>query len=114
MRFVALAAVVVLAGLTGSLLGYPTGAAEQFSPPPLVTQGESSGLIALASPPTGEVQQFTVVDPATRAMAVYHVNLKSGQIELKSARNLRFDLQLEDYNGVTPKAKEVRIQVQGR
>jgi len=113
MRFVALAAVVIFAGMSGSLSGYPAAVGDQFAPPPLVAQGDASGLTTLASPPVGDLQQFTVVDPATRAMAVYHVNLKSGQIELKCVRNLRFDLQLEDYNGVTPKAKEVRIQVQG-
>jgi hypothetical protein len=113
MRLAAMAVLVALGGLTGSLLGNPAAGVEQVSPPPFTVSGESQGLITLASPPLGEVQQFTVVDPATRAMAVYHVDLKTGQIELKSVRNLRFDLQLEDYNGVTPKAKEVRIQVQG-
>jgi len=71
-------------------------------------------LVTIASPPQDGLQMFTVVDPATRAMAVYHTDLKSGLVTLMSVRNLQWDLQLEDYNSVAPKAREVRIQVQGR
>lgn len=113
MRFVAMAAMVIFGGLAGSLLGNPAVGGEQFPPPTFTPAGETTGLTTVASPPQGDIQQFTIVDSATRAMAVYHVNLKTGQIELKGVRSLRFDFQLEDYNGVTPKAKEVRLQVQG-
>lgn len=115
MRIVVAAALGSLIWLTGTLAGVPAaGGLQPSAALPLVAAGDSQGLITLASPPVEGSQQFTVVDPATRAMAVYHVDLKGGQITLKSVRNLRWDLQLEDYNGVTPKAREVRIQVQGQ
>lgn len=113
MRVVVAVALLSLVGLTTLVLGNPAQVGGQTVAPPPVVSGESQGLITLASPPVEGIQQFTVVDPSTRAMAVYHVDLKGGQITLKSVRNLRWDLQLEDFNGVTPKAREVRIQVQG-
>ncbi len=113
MRVVVMAAVVMLGCLTGMFWGIPAAGGDPLSDPAPASAGEPQGLATLASPPIDGVQQFTVVDSATRAMAVYHVDLKSGQITLKSVRNLRWDLQLEDFNSVAPKAREVRIQVQG-
>lgn len=112
MRIVVVVAVVMLGCLTGALWGTPAAEGNTSEPSPAAA-GEPHGLVTLASPPIDGIQQFTVVDSATRAMAVYHVDLKGGQITLKSVRNLRWDLQLEDFNSVAPKAREVRIQVQG-
>ncbi len=112
MRVVVVATMVVLGWLAGSCLGVPAVGGVPTAAP--VTASASPGLVTIASPPQDGLQMFTVVDPATRAMAVYHVDLKSGQTTLMSVRNLQWDLQLEDYNSVAPKAREVRIQVQGR
>ena len=112
MRVVVVATMVVLGWLAGSCLGVPAVGGVPAAAP--VTASASPGLVTIASPPQDGLQMFTVVDPATRAMAVYHVDLKSGQTTLMSVRNLQWDLQLEDYNSVAPKAREVRIQVQGR
>lgn len=111
MRVAAVAALVLLGWLSGSVLGIPfDGGAPAVSTAPV---GPHQGLMTIASPPQEGQQMFTVIDSATRAMAVYHVDLKSGQATLRSVRNLHWDLQLEDFNSVTPKAREVRLQVQG-
>lgn len=60
--------------------------------------------------PTG-VQQISVIDSRTKALAVYHVDPATGKIQLKSARNLAWDLQMEHFNGQSPLPSEIR-QVQ--
>ncbi len=57
----------------------------------------SNGLIAFSettTTPEGAVQHVTIIDPAQKAMCVYHIHMASGQIELKSARKIEWDLQL--------------------
>ncbi len=53
-------------------------------------------------------QQVVVIDPRQQAMSVYHVDLKTGRITLKSVRNIRWDLQMLHYNGDNPLPQEIR------
>jgi hypothetical protein len=69
------------------------------SPPALVTYVGSSA---------GDTQIITVIDPAQRAMAIYHVNGTTGEIALKSVRNMTWDLQMVQYNSGKPLPQEVR------
>ena len=59
-------------------------------------------------------QQLTVIDPRSRVMSVYHVELASGAITLKSVRNIHWDLQLSEYNGVNPLPNEIRATLLDR
>ena len=60
--------------------------------------------------PTG-VQQLVVLDGRARTMAVYHIEPVNGKLQLKSVRNLVWDLQMEHFNGQPPLPSELR-QVQ--
>lgn len=60
---------------------------------------------------TSGTQQIVVVDTDTRTMAVYHVEPAQGKIQLKSVRNLVWDLKMEQFNAQTPLPSELR-QVQ--
>ncbi|HEX7376740.1 MAG TPA: hypothetical protein VF278_06485 [Pirellulales bacterium] len=66
---------------------------------------------AAADEQNEQVQQVTIIDPKTRVMAVYHVKAKSGEIELKNVRKFDWDLQMEEFNAVSPLPREVRSQV---
>ena len=57
--------------------------------------------------PTG-TQQIVVVDTADRAMAVYHVEPSDGKIQLKSVRQMDWDLRMEHFNGQSPLPSELR------
>lgn len=59
-------------------------------------------------------QQITMVDLQRRVMSVYHVDTKSGQIILKSVRNVRWDFELEDFNGSIPTPGEIRSMAKNR
>ena len=59
-----------------------------------------------AETPTG--QQLTVIDSGRRAMAVYMIEKATGRVTLKSVRQLHWDLQLEEFNGVSPTPREIQ------
>ena len=49
-----------------------------------------------------------IFDPVRQVFAVYHVDSASGQIMLKSVRNLSADLQLPQFNSSNPAPKEIQ------
>ncbi|MCA9133439.1 MAG: hypothetical protein KDA45_09805 [Planctomycetales bacterium] len=72
--------------------------------------GDSPLQVLSALLPSG-VQQLTVVDVRGRSLAVYHIDPGNGKVQLKSVRNLAWDLQMEHFNGQSPLPSELR-QVQ--
>jgi hypothetical protein len=101
---------LVLAALVASLL--PTvGFAQRSAPPGAIG---SHGLIALATSADERHQQVTVIDPETRVLGVYHIDMASGEVALKSVRSLHWDLQMEQFNGTSPLPREVRSLIEQR
>jgi hypothetical protein len=70
-----------------------------------VARGE---LIALSADSGKGFQQVTLIDPKRRVMSVYHIDFASGEIALKSVRNVNWDLQMEEFNGISPSPREIR------
>ena len=70
--------------------------------------GLNDGLIALSETVEGRYQQVTVIDPLSHSMCVYHIDLTSGGIALRSVRKIHWDLQMTDFNGAKPLAREVK------
>jgi hypothetical protein len=68
----------------------------------------SGELIALSFDVGNGRQQITLVDPRTRMIGVYHVDPASGELSLKSVRNVHWDLQMDEFNGTTPSPREIR------
>jgi hypothetical protein len=76
---------------------------------------EAESELVTASAMVGDkVQQLTVIDPHSRVMSVYHVDLASGTITLRSVRNITWDLQLREFNGVNPLPGEIRAMLNTR
>lgn len=71
-------------------------------------------LIALTSDVAGEAQMVTVIDTRQRVMSVYHLDRATGAITLKSVREIRWDLQMEEFNGGAPSPREIRSLLQQR
>ncbi len=69
--------------------------------------GGHGGLIALEAP-CEHGRQVTVIDPDARVMGVYHIDSSSGEIVLKSVRNINWDLQMITHNGASPLPGEIR------
>ena len=59
-------------------------------------------------------EYIVVLDPLSHVLASYHVSAENGKITLASIRNIRWDLQLEEYNGNDPKPRDVRALLEKR
>jgi hypothetical protein len=55
-----------------------------------------------------KVQMLTVVDPRQRVLSVYHIDVGTGRIALKSVRNIRWDLQINDLNNESPLPQQIQ------
>lgn len=53
-------------------------------------------------------QQFVVLDPRTRVMAVFQIDSHNGEIGLQSVRKIDFDLQMDSFNTKVPLPQEVQ------
>jgi hypothetical protein len=93
---------LVFAALLAAVLP-SVGLAQRTAPPP-----GGGSLIALATTAGEMRQQVTVIDPDTQVLGVYHIGLASGEVTLKSVRNIHWDLQMIEFNGTTPLPREVR------
>ncbi len=110
----------VLGGLVGAVLVIALGMVTT-GPNPVLAQrspgaqpAPAGDLLAFATPLGDQHQQFVVIDPKTRVMSVYHIERASGEIALKSVRQIEWDLQLAEFNGVSPKPREIRLLLEQR
>ena len=59
-------------------------------------------------------QLLTVIDPRLRVLSVYHIDLATGIITLKSVRNIQWDLQMSYLNNDKPLPQEIRSLLEPR
>ncbi len=85
--------------------------------------GQRPGAPANEFQPTGGLQTYTAplgdgrqmliaVDTAIQAVGVYYVDGSSGELSLKSVRNIRSDLQMTEYNGTAPFPQDIRAMLE--
>lgn len=102
--------VLVGAGLVTAAAGFAPSRNEalaQRSAPPRQTSAEGE-LIALSTAVGEQYQQLTVIDPKTRVLSVYHIDLRSGEVELRCVRNIQWDLQMDNFNTKSPLPQEIK------
>lgn len=73
-------------------------------PAQVLTQAQSWIVTSAA---TDNRQQIVIADPAQQSLAVYHVDLLTGRITLKSVRHIRFDLMMTEFNSDPPSPQEL-------
>lgn len=114
MRLLSAACVV---GVVAGILAWTAWAATpaNLAPPAAGSQAAgSAGLIAMSCPVGDHRQQLTVVDPSMKVVGVYHIDTVSGDIVLKSVRNIHWDLQMVEFNGASPTPREIRTLLEQR
>jgi hypothetical protein len=100
-------ALLVAAGV----VGFADAQVPRSAPHATMTQdraASSPDLLALSHDGGDGRQQIAIVDPRQRVIAVYTIDRASGALQLKSVRNLQWDLQIEDYNSGTPAPRDIR------
>ena len=73
-----------------------------------------SELIVIPTPLGDKGQVLTVIDPRQRVLSVYHIDLVTGKITLKSVRNIQWDLQMTYLNNESPLPQEIRSLLEQR
>lgn len=103
-----IAAVAVWLILNGTPTVHAQGEYQAVAP-----QSDSSmGIIRLAAGDLGD--HVVVVDPQTKVLCTYFVQRETGNVSLRSVRNLTWDMQLEEYNPSTPSPKDIRAVIEGQ
>jgi hypothetical protein len=104
------------AGLVAAAIGFCGQRNEVFAQhvTPYPAGGAGGDLIALPAPAGDKAQLLTLIDPRQRVMSVYRIDTGSGKIALLSVRNIQWDLQMTEFNGVNPLPQEIRRQLEQR
>lgn len=104
--------------------GIPVGAEQQaFSAPSGFATAPVAPVAAVAPPARAPVDWRILenpngphtalfFDPVRQVFAVYHVDSGSGQIMLKSIRNLTADLRLDQFNSSNPAPKDIQAMLE--
>jgi hypothetical protein len=82
--------------------------------PAPIAAANSEQLIVVPTPLGDKTQMLTVVDPRQRVLSVYHIDLNTGKITLKSVRNIQWDLQMTYLNNENPLPQEIRSLLEQR
>lgn len=93
-------------------LGFAAVAASQSPNPRGAAAATPAGLWISDSPLEDGRRLLVVVDPATRHAAVYHLDPASGSLTLRSARDLTWDLSLDEFNVQEPRPAALRKMLQ--
>ena len=84
-------------------------AAPALATAPVTTRtAQAADLIAMTSDAGAGAQQLILVDARSRVIGVYHVDRATGQVVLKSVRNVQGDLQMDEFNSGGPTPQEIR------
>lgn len=107
------AGLVIGVMVTGFLVGYlpvwaqrPANVGERSS--------ASDSLVALSFDLGEGRQQVTLVDPKTRVLAVYHIDRATGALNLRSVRQVHWDMQMDEFNSGSPTPREIRALAERR
>jgi hypothetical protein len=87
-------------------------AVPQHAAPPQLAGGSELIVVPTALGDKGQV--LTVIDPRQRVLSVYHIDLVTGKIVLRSVRNIQWDLQMTYLNNESPLPQEIRSLLEQR
>jgi hypothetical protein len=69
---------------------------------------QQGNLVAIAGAVVEQQQMLLVMDPQRQTIASYQVDAHTGQIALRSVRDLRWDLQMDYFNGTEPSPEKIQ------
>ncbi len=111
MRRVILGILVGL-GLVMAAVAVAQQRGENFGFRPAPPAVASSELIVVPTNVGDRSQMLSIVDPRQRVISVYHVDVATGKITLKSVRNITWDLQINDMNTDNPLPQQIRSMME--
>jgi len=101
--------VLVLASAVLAAAGRSVGPVASAAPPAIGQAGTAGAALWVEMTPIADDRQMlVVVDPNERTAAVYHVDAATGTMTLKSARSIRWDLLVGEFNAQEPTPSALR------
>lgn len=108
----AVAPLCVAAGLAGAWLHGSWGLAAQRPgrPAPAVpgANGQAGQFWTMTTPLDDGRQMLLLLDQQSRCLAIYHVDAIAGTVQLKSTRDLTWDLMIEEFNAQEPRPSSLK------
>jgi hypothetical protein len=109
MRYLHFGALLGASLVMGAMAGRSTSESAAYGPPSDLPSHASSELFTQVTAADAQSPlTVTVVDPRQRVMGVYHVDRATGEISLKSIRNITWDLQMMVHNSGKPLPQDIR------
>jgi hypothetical protein len=101
------AGILVVCGLNAAPSTFPEVHAQRIggSDP---AGAQRADLVAIAGSVVDRQQLLLVMDPHRRTLASYQVDAQTGQIALRSVRDLRWDLAMDYFNGTEPSPEKIQ------
>lgn len=91
----------------------PSSAQPLGAVPAQATDGKlPPGCLQVVSEPGGPITAV-VYDPQQQALGVYHVDRATGEIELKSVRQIQWDLRMLHFQGKAPLPEDIKNGLEG-
>lgn len=97
----------VLAGVAVVVAGWQAGTDKAVAGQLVSPTGASAGLITHVISIADQPTRVIAVDPVQKRIAVYFVSLQSGEIQLKSVRNILGDLAMQEFNSGDPSPLDI-------
>lgn len=102
----------LVVGLMAATRAWPGPRGEVLQPAAAAQPATSGEFVVLTMALGDRRQQVSVIDAKTKCLCVYHIEADTGQVWLKSVRNLRWDMELQEFNGTSPLPREIRSLVE--
>ena len=104
--------IALVAVLVAAAMG--TMPAQSQVPPQGRFADANDQMIVVSSVVEDRYQQVVVLSPKHNSFAVYHVELATGNVELKCVRKITWDLQIDSFNGKKPLPSEIQSILEHR
>jgi len=111
-KFVAFTLALLAAVAVGTLLvpaGNAVGPNARLEVPP--AQHAHNGVVMIPLAGNGGGSQLAVLDVTKQTLAIYYVENQTGKLTLQSVREIRWDLQMKDFNGSQPLPREIQAML---
>jgi hypothetical protein len=70
-----------------------------------------STIAAIVSTLPDGKQQTLLIDGERRVVSVYHIHPTTGEISLKSVRNFRYDLEMDEFGTSSPSPRDIKAML---
>ncbi|MCR4415013.1 MAG: hypothetical protein NUV77_21550 [Thermoguttaceae bacterium] len=108
---------LVVAGLVIAATGAPldrNDGPDRRATIPQSAAAANNDLVVVSTTIGDRTQVVTVIEPKQRVMSVYHIDLATGKIALRSVRNIHWDLQVTEFNGESPLPREIQALLESK